>query len=192
MTWNSLSQSPFRWINTFFGELPEANLSPSMFSLMEPCAGHSLAIPSVSHKSPLQLLVFLLLLLLLLCIHVQNCQRCPKCRLDVVLGLLRSWDALEDAGGSSPCHHLGSRLVGDRPLQPPQAHACLHTHVLTSLCCSPRKFKPRVKFIVSISFILSIVLHFIICCDILNGACHSILTTARGYSHLLCQAFRQP
>lgn len=61
-----------------------------------------------------------------------------------------------------------------------------------SLCRSPWKFKARVKFIVSISFTLSIVLHFIICCDILNGACHSILTTARGYSHLLCQAFRQP
>lgn len=87
----------------------------------------------------------------------------------------------------------GQQAGGDCPLQPPQAHACLHTHVcVTSLCCSPRKFKPRVKFIVSISFILSIVLHFIICCDILNGACHSILTTARGYSHLLCQAFRQP
>ena len=28
--------------------------------------------------------------------------------------------------------------------------------------------------------ILSIVLHFIMCSDILNGACHSILTTARG------------
>lgn len=81
---------------------------------------------------------------------------------------------------------------GDRPLQPPQPGAHLHTCMLTSLCHSPRKFKSGVKFIVSISFILSIVLHFIICCDILNGACHSILTTARGYSHLLCQAFRQP
>lgn len=84
------------------------------------------------------------------------------------------------------------RWGGDRPLQPPQPRAHLHTCVLASLCCSPRKFKPAAKFIVSISFILSIVLHFIICCDILNGACHSILTTARGYSHLLCQAFRQP
>lgn len=84
---------------------------------------------------------------------------------------------------------LGCRLA---PLQPPQPCARLPTRVLASLCLSPRKFKPRVKFIVSISFILSIVLHFIICCDILNGACHSSLTTARGYSHLLCQAFRQP
>lgn len=87
---------------------------------------------------------------------------------------------------------LGCRLAMDCPLQPPQPHACLHTRVLAPLCLSPRKFKLRVKFIVSISFILSIVLHFIICCDILNGACHSSLTTARGYSHLLCQAFRQP
>lgn len=190
MIWPGLSQSPFRWINTFFsGELLEAKLSLSVVSLMEPHAHHGLAIPSAPGRSQLQLPVFLLLLLLY--IHIQKCQRCPICRLDVMLGLLRS--NLEDAGGSSPCCHLGSRLVGDHPLQPPKVRACLHTHVcVTSLCCSPRKFKPRVKFIVSISFILSIVLHFIICCDILNGACHSILTTARGYSHLLCQAFRQP
>lgn len=141
------------------------------------------------HKAQLRLLVFLLLLLLY--IHIQKCQRCLICRLDVMLGLLRSWDPLKDARGRSPCCHLGSRLVGSVPSSLPRPVPA-STHVFTSLCCSPRKFKPRVKFIVSISFILSIVLHFIICCDILNGACHSILTTARGYSHLLCQAFRQP
>lgn len=88
----------------------------------------------------------------------------------------------------SPGQQAGQEL--SPPAFPWPVPVC--THVFTSLRCSPRKFKPRVKFIVSISFILSIVLHFIICCDILNGACHSILTTARGYSHLLCQAFRQP
>lgn len=185
--WTGLSQSPFRWVNPFFVELLEAKFSPSVFSLMESHAYRGLAIPSVPGRSQLRLLVFLLLY-----IHSQKCQRCPICRVDVMLGLLRSWDPLKDTRGSSPCCHLGSRLVEDHPLQPPQALACLHTRVFTSLCCSPRKFKTRVKFIVSISFILSIVLHFIICCDILNGACHSILTTAKGYSHLLCQAFQQP
>lgn len=167
-----------------------SKLSPSVLSLMESHAHHGLALPSLPGRSQLRILIFLLFFLLHM--HIQKCQRCPRSRLDVTIGLLRSWDPLEDAGGSSPCCHLGSRLVWDCPLQPPQAHSCLHTHVFTSLCCSPTKFKPRVKFIVSISFILSIVLHFIICCDILNGACHSILTTARGYSHLLCQAFQQP
>lgn len=55
------------------------------------------------------------------------------------------------------------------------------------------KFKYWVKFIVSLSFILSIVLHFIMCGDILNGACHSISTAARGESHsLTLSPFRQP
>lgn len=182
------SKSPFRWVNTFFcGELLEAKLSPSVFSLMESHAHHGLPIPSVPHKSQLRLLAFLLLLLLY--IHIQKCQRCPICRLDVTLGLLGSWDPLEDAALLAVT--WAAAWWGTVPSTLPwPVPAC--THVFTSLCCYPRKFKPRVKFIVSISFILSIVLHFIICCDILNGACHSILTTARGYSHLLCQAFRQP
>lgn len=121
----------------------------------------------------------------------RHLRRCPTCRLVVIVGLLRNsapWEEVGSQLSSLPPAWQGGGWT-DRPLQPPQPRARLHTHVLASLCRSARKFKPRVKFIVSISFILSIVLHFIICCDILNGACHSILTTARGYSHLLCQAF---
>lgn len=54
------------------------------------------------------------------------------------------------------------------------------------------KFKYWVKFIVSLSFILSIVLHFIMCGDILNGACHSIAAAARGWSHLARHHFGSP
>lgn len=93
----------------------------------------------------------------------------------------------------SPCATPHSSTGGEGPATPAPCPLAACTRVCSCHRAARReKFKARAEFIVSIPFILCIVLHFIICCDILNGACHSILTTARGYSHLLCQAFRQP
>lgn len=41
-------------------------------------------------------------------------------------------------GCSSHCCHLGSSLVGDCPLHPPLACACLHTRVHISLLLSQK------------------------------------------------------